>query len=323
MTCFAPLKGFRSAQLSETGKRPIVFNPLQALNSHVPLILPCGQCRGCRADKAKQMAIRLAHEAKMHERSSFLTLTFSDDHVPQNYSVSKRDLQLFNYRVRKHFGSGKRFYGVGEYGERTLRPHYHLAFFGIDFADDRKLYMERNGFPVWKSPTLERLWPFGHHEIGTLTPHSAGYVARYVTKKYTGDDAPSRYTRVSPVNGETYMVEPEFALSSRRPGIGWTWFERYAGDAFPSDFVIVDGRKVRPPQYYFRKKAEAEEAAKSAPRPGRILRDGSAGEATAIQRRRKAHAVTPQAKADATPARLAVREEVFRRRTERLIRPLE
>lgn len=323
MACFHPVPGFRSASLNPSGKRNIVFNPLKALNSHVALILPCGQCRGCRSDKAKQMSIRLAHEAKMHDAACFLTLTFSDDHVPQNYSVSKRDLQLFNYRVRKHFGPGKRFYGVGEYGERTLRPHYHLAYFGLDFSEDRKLYMERNGLPVWRSPTLERLWPFGISEIGSLTPQSAAYIARYVTKKITGDDAPSRYTRVSPANGETYMVEPEFALSSRRPGIGWTWFQRFEGDAFPDDFVIVDGRKVRPPQYYFRKLAEREAAAKAEPREGRTLRDASAGMATTIQRRRKAHAVSPEAKANATPERLAVREEVFRRRIQRLIRPLE
>ena len=58
-------------------------------------------------------------------------------------------------------------------------------------------------------------------------------------------------------SARSVWFEPEFALMSRRPGLGTTWFEKFASDAFPSDFLIVDGRKVRPPGFYLRKLDEA------------------------------------------------------------------
>ena len=82
-------------------------------------------------------------------------------------------------------------------------------------------------------------------------------VARYCLKKFTGKGADDHYSRVSPIDGQVHRVEPEFALMSRRPGLGTTWFEKFASDAFPSDFLIVDGRKVRPPGFYLRKLDEA------------------------------------------------------------------
>lgn len=301
MTCFSPLKGYRSAERSETGKRPIVFNPVKALIEGSALVLPCGQCIGCRTGKAKEWAIRCAHEAAMADRSCFITLTYAPEHVPQSGSVSKRDWQLFMMRLRKQFGAGIRFFACGEYGEDGGRPHYHAVLFGHDF-DDKRRWCVRNGYPVWKSEALERLWPFGLCEVGSVTAQSAGYVARYCLKKFTGELADEHYSRVSPVDGQVYRVEPEFALMSRRPGLGTSWFVKFSTDAFPSDFLIVDGRKVRPPGFYLRRLVEAEQAP--------------------IKRRRKAFAVKPAQRANATSARLAVREEVFRSRMNRLVRSL-
>ena len=48
--------------------------------------------------------------------------------------------------------------------------------FGLDF-EDKKLWSVRDGYRVYKSDQLEKLWPFGMSEIGSVTPESAGYVA--------------------------------------------------------------------------------------------------------------------------------------------------
>ena len=37
---------------------------------------------------------------------------------------------------------------------------------------------------------------------------------------------------------------------SRRPGIGKNWYEEYKDDVQPSDYLIIRGKKVRPPKYY-------------------------------------------------------------------------
>lgn len=321
MTCFKPLKAFRTDAINpDTGKRGLTFNPLHAVNSALPLKLPCGQCDGCRHDKAASWAVRLGHEAKTHDRSSFVTLTYSDEAVPSDYSVKLRDWQLFMKRLRKQAGTALRFFGCGEYGDRGGRPHYHGLIFGEDFANDRTPWAKRNGHQTYKSEALQSLWPHGHVELGSVTPSSAGYVARYCLKKMTGPIADDHYFRLSPIDGQMHRVEPEFATMSRRPGIGTHWFRRFAGDAFPSDFIIVDGRRRPVPSYYLRK-LEAEEP-ELAPRAGHFLRDQSAPVSVQILRRRKAKAADPRKKADATPERLAVREEVHRRKVQRLVRTL-
>ena len=34
------------------------------------------------------------------------------------------------------------------------------------------------------------------------------------------------------------------------PGIGAGWFEKYQTSVYPHDFVVVSGRRLRPPRYY-------------------------------------------------------------------------
>lgn len=133
-------------------------------------------------------------EALVHERASFYTLTYDDDNLPDAASVSPRHLQLFIKRLRKH--RSVRFFGVGEYGDASERPHYHLALFGLDSTpDDAEL--------------VRRSWPSGHIYPGSLTVDSAQYIAGYVTKKMTQRDDERLQGRY-----------PEFARMSNRPGIG-------------------------------------------------------------------------------------------------------
>lgn len=301
MTCFHPLKAYRSSQVGESGKRAVTFNPVKAYVEGSSFMLPCGQCTGCRADRAFQWSMRVAHEAKLYDSNLFLSLTYDEQHVPQDFSVKLRDYQLFIKRVRKHFGRSVRFVGCGEYGDTTFRPHYHFGIFNLDFSDKRQVGT-RGGYPIYRSEILAELWPFGSHEIGRLTHESGGYIARYVFKKMTGERADSHYLRVSPIDGALHRVAPEFFTMSRRPGLGMGWFNRFASDAFPSDFLVVDGRKVRPPQFYLSKMDE--------------------GTQEAIKRRRKARAVQPAQRANSTSERLAVRKEVFEARVKRLSRPL-
>lgn len=319
MTCYHPLKAYRSlAADPETGKHGLVFNPVKALIEGSSIKLPCGRCHGCRMDRAQDWATRCLHEAQMHERNCFLTLSYSNEHVPQDFSVRKRPFQLFMKRLRFE-GLLCRFFAVGEYGEQTLRPHYHALLFGVDF-EDKTPWAKRNGFQTFKSKLLDKLWPFGHHEIGTVTAQSAGYVARYTLKKLNGPVADDHYWRRSPVDGQFYRVEPEFSLMSRRPGIGTTWFDRFSGDAFPSDFLVVEGRKVRPPQFYLDKYAARHVPA--SPRPGFLLRDEASAPDLQIKRKRKLASLQPEARWNSTPERLEVREVVATERMKRLVRQL-
>lgn len=63
------------------------------------------------------------HEASLHERNCFLTLTYDNDHCPSDRSLDYSDFQRFMKRFRKSYpGSTIRFYMAGEYGEKFERP---------------------------------------------------------------------------------------------------------------------------------------------------------------------------------------------------------
>lgn len=157
----------------------------------------------------------------MHERSSFLTLTYSDRHMPVGASLDKKHLQDFLKRLRFHSEAPLRYYACGEYGSETLRPHYHLCLFGEDFRSDRKVYKTtREGHILYNSQTLSDRWPFGFAVIGDLNFETAAYTARYVTKKITGPSAQEHYGKRL----------PEFSLMSRRPGIGDGWLKKNIAD---------------------------------------------------------------------------------------------
>lgn len=217
--------------------------------------VPCGQCIACRVARTQQWTTRLMHEASMHEASCFTTLTFDPEHVPFLGSIDRRHVQLFMKRLRKALGEGLRFFAAGEYGEQSNRPHYHVILFGTDFRADRVPHRRSStGHMLYRSPLLERLWPFGISSIGDLTTASAGYVAAYTVKKITGDGALAheRYRRCESESGVQWYVEREFILMSNRPGIGASWFDQYEGDCFPSDFVVVDGQRRPVPAYYLK-----------------------------------------------------------------------
>ena len=122
------------------------------------------------------------HEAQSHLHNSFLTLTYSDQHLPENGGLRFRDYQFFMKRLRKLFPRA-RFYMCGEYVDQTKRPHYHAALFGPHFPDLIPLYKTGSGSMIYSSETLSKLWPLGHASLGELTRDSAAYIARYVMKK--------------------------------------------------------------------------------------------------------------------------------------------
>jgi len=133
-------------------------------------------------------------ESLCHDHSAFVTLTYSEKDLPHGATLEPPALQAFLKRLRSSHPRPLRFFGVGEYGEHTHRPHYHLALFGLSVVD-RHL--------------VDRAWPQGFVHAGDLTPAACNYVAGYVVKKMTHASDPRLGGR-----------HPEFARMSLRPGIG-------------------------------------------------------------------------------------------------------
>lgn len=162
----------------------------------------------CRVRDHSIWTNRLLLESCLHEHASFLTLTY-DPKRYEPWQVVPRHLQLFMKQLRYRVDKPLRFFGVGEYGDKSGRPHYHLAVFGLPTVPGPL----RNGAVVDS-------WPYGYAFGGTLQKESAGYIAGYVTKKLT---------RVNQFNDSFLRGRhPEFARMSNRPGIGAVAADRLA-----------------------------------------------------------------------------------------------
>nr|QJB20072.1 MAG: replication initiator protein [Microvirus sp.] len=213
MACYKPIEAYRPSS-SSSKKLVFSYNPATCA-SNVPILLPCGQCTGCKLQRSLSWAIRCVHESKLHAENCFITLTYDPKKVPPaeagelpaDTSLNYRHFQLFMKRLRKRFPEKNiRFYMCGEYGENFGRAHFHACIFGLDFPDKTKWKKGKgDNITLYRSKILEELWTYGFSSVGTVTFESAAYVARYITKKITGEAAESHYTfRRSYNRGDIY-----------------------------------------------------------------------------------------------------------------------
>lgn len=249
MVCYYPIHGFKRQDGSFTAN---------ARYGICKMTIPCGGCVGCRLKRAGEWAVRGTHEASLYLDNCFITLTYDKarlpdrpiGHAPADIGLYYPDFQEFMKRLREKYGSGIRFMVSGEYGDAKGRPHFHAILFNFNFPDRKTWYRTKQGHQVFRSASLEELWPWGNSDIGSVTPQSIGYVARYVMKKVTGKAADTHYDKHDPETGEIFSVEPEFAHYSLKPGIGAEWFAKFHASVYPHDYLIFNGKKVRPPRYY-------------------------------------------------------------------------
>lgn len=293
MTCYHPLDAWKTAG------GEIVFREAARYGDAQKLQLPCGQCIGCRLERSRQWATRCMHEASLYRENSFITLTYNEENVPKRGNLNYADFQLFMKRLRKKTGCKTRFYMGGEYGTQNGRPHFHACIFGYDFPD--KIYFMRSptGGKLYRSETLEQLWPHGYSSIAALTFQSAAYIARYCVQKVTGHAAEEHYKRHDE-EGE-YQLTPEFNRMSLKPGIGALWLEKYKSDVYTYDHVIINGQECSPPKYY-----------------DKLLKKWDSDKLDEFKETREERAL--KRKNDNTPSRLAEREQFQNARIRSLAR---
>lgn len=263
MSCYRPITAYYSRSVNPaTGKRALQFSRVGAFTGE-PLSLPCGKCIGCRLEKSRVWAIRCLHESKMHKRNVFVTLTYDNEHLPRFGTLVKRDLSLFLKRLRdwyfREHGLSFRYYACGEYGDISQRPHYHALLFGIDF-DDKVLYSQGD-YPLFTSQKLDELWGNGVCKIGEVNFETAAYTARYCVKKVDGPQREAGHYLVYDGDGEVFERVPEFAVMSRRPGVGAPYFAKYGREIRAHDSIVVNGREVPSIRYYDKEFEKLDEAA--------------------------------------------------------------
>lgn len=223
--------------------------------------IPCGKCIGCRLDYSRDWAARCSVEQKGLEEqigkdinlcSWFLTLTYDDEHLPLeemygNPTIRHKDMQDFWKRLRSYaeyhnLGNNLRYYQGSEYGELYQRPHYHAVVFGLFIPDLKPWSRNKQGDQLYISDTLTELWGKGYVIIGDYSWKTGAYVARYVMKKNKGKDT---------IWYDAKNVEYETAKMSRRPGLGFDYFQNHADEIYTYDKIqLVNGQQITPPKYF-------------------------------------------------------------------------
>lgn len=168
----------------------------------------CGQCMPCRISRRRLWACRLMLEAREHQAAFFVTLTYAPEFLPVGGTLVPRDLQLFLKRLRLALAPLRlRFYAVGEYGEVSERPHYHLCI----FCPESGKFVD----------SVKASWKYGLVDIRVLSWDLSWYIAGYITKRMT--NKLDRRTA-----GWLRGRHPEFARMSLKPGLGAKGMARVA-----------------------------------------------------------------------------------------------
>lgn len=289
MSCYKPLirlynpdnreqsgRVYSLARFSQLSGKQLKYEDL--MYNPKAMLIPCGQCIGCRIRQREDWATRIELEARDYPKEQvwFITLTYDDDHVPgmivKTGEIMRKvqytwkpgekrpssvqillyeDIQKFLKRLRKAYRGKLRYFVAGEYGEQTARPHYHMILYGWEPTDLENLYkIHHNGY--YDSKWLANLWGMGQIQIAQAVPETYRYVAGYVTKKMyeiDGKKANAYY--------ELGQTKP-FACMSLKPGLGDHYYQEHKAEIWRQGYIqCTNGKRAQIPRYY-EKQMEAE-----------------------------------------------------------------
>lgn len=252
MACHYP----KPAYLSTEGKVTFTRHE-KAMGKPGFIWIRCGMCLGCKADHARDWAIRCYHESQYHPDSCFVTLTYSDNKLPPHGTLEPRDLELFWKNLRNK-GLRFRYFACGEYGSKKGRPHYHAIIFGVRPTEKTLHSQSAKGNPQYVSKIFSDCWTHGFHTWSEFDPSCARYVAHYTADKLKSfaKDTPDPDTGLRPYevmdrDGAIWKLQPEFQRQSLKPAIGLNWISDNWSEVFPADSVVMDSKEYPPPRFYY------------------------------------------------------------------------
>ena len=137
--------------------------------------VPCGKCAECIIAYRNAWVCRILAESQYYDGLYFVTLTYSDENLvygDDEYAILNfEDVQKYFKKLRKA-GLSFKYFAVGEYGERSKRPHYHVIFMLKETCDIN---------------VFDEKWVFG----GVHIMNAGNGNIRYATKdmlKFVGDE---------------------------------------------------------------------------------------------------------------------------------------
>lgn len=211
--------------------------------------IPCGWCLNCRKDRQNYFADRAKYELCKRLTASFVTFTYDDNFllsecVPDinNKMSDGRPYATLRYDHLTKFIDNIRHYiknhptiqnvlcqpdfsymYVGEYGDLWNRPHFHVLFFGLDFAYCKKIIFEQ--------------WKKGFIDVLPVLDGAIGYVTKYMDKQLFGDLAKIEYD-------DNFIARPRLRASK---GFGKGLLIDNIKDIRSHDYTYACGRGLRRP----------------------------------------------------------------------------
>lgn len=221
----------------------ICMNPFTLKEENGGHQVPCGKCWNCKRRRASSWSVRLMKEYERSSTGYFVTLTYDTQYVPISkkgfMTLDKKHLQNFFKRLRQWHekdAQSIKYYAVGEYGGKTLRPHYHIIVFNANIEFIEKSWSEC----VNKKEGIFR--KLGDIHYGSLTEASVGYTLKYISKAkiiplHQNDDRIPEFSLMSKGLGSNYLTEKMIKWHKNSPA------ERI--------FVpLKDGKKAPMPRYF-------------------------------------------------------------------------
>lgn len=209
------------------------FYVKQGLTTNEKIPVPCGKCPPCMKRRTSGWSFRLVKEGEISKTALFVTLTYDTGHVPiteKGYkTLDKTDVQKFFKRLRKISSSKLKYFAVGEYGTKRMRPHYHIILFNAHKENVHKAWMINNKM-------------LGSVYIGSVSDASIGYTLKYMQKPgkipiHKNDDRQKEFQLMSKGLGKSYLTDNM---------INW-----HKNDIENRMYVpIKDGKKIAMPRYY-------------------------------------------------------------------------
>lgn len=230
---------------------PLSIKDPYGTTNAVRLTVPCGKCGICLHNRRIDWSFRLSQETNASISSWFITLTYKQEELPiinGIQTLQKRDLQLFLKRIRKNHTKYNlkpqtaslymppiRFYAVGEYGPRTDRPHYHALVYNMHYETACR---------------LDKIWKKGQIQMGIVTPATIHYVTKFHVNTKSKPELIDEET--GELIKEETVRQKEFALMSRKPGIGHQYIDKIGKWHMQNDanYVLNSGYKQKIPRYY-------------------------------------------------------------------------
>lgn len=168
------------------------------------IMVPCGHCPACLANRQQDWATRLLAEMQNSENAYFVTLTYNDDSLPHdpttglpcvysdhitklNKDIRKRkqvgkfrcSVPYSNKRIELKLSSDRiRYYITSEYGPEHLRPHYHCIYFNVD----NDIYTVECLF--------REVWKHGFIDVAPCSIETIMYTTKYLIENKLCPDLP-------------------------------------------------------------------------------------------------------------------------------------